>query len=470
MEKHKEINNKYVISLALIAAMGGLLFGYDWVVIGGAKPFYERFFDITSSPLYQGIAMSSALFGCLFGAFISGYFMDKYGRKIPLLFSAFLFIFTSLGTGAFNSFSAFMTFRILGGVGIGIASNVSPVYIAEIAPAHMRGKLVAINQLTIAIGVLAAQLTNMLIAQPVPAGASDLMIAGSWNGQTGWRWMFWACSIPATIFFISMWFVPESPRWLVKAGKRENAFKILSRIGGAEHATKETDEISETIESNERLPKNRLFSKSLAPVLILGIVLAVFQQWCGINVIFNYAEEVFSNAGYGISSTLFNIVLTGSVSLLFTVISMFLVDNWGRRGLMLMGAGGLAVVYVIIAVGYFLHIKGIFMLFWVVTAISIYTLTLAPITWVLLSEIFPNKVRGEAMSVATLSLWTACLILTITFPILNKAFGSSGTFGLYAVICAIGFFYMLKKLPETKGKSLERIEMELTGKNPGENP
>ena len=285
MEKHNEINNKYVISLALIAAMGGLLFGYDWVVIGGAKPFYERFFDITSSPLYQGIAMSSALFGCLFGAFISGYFMDKYGRKIPLLFSAFLFIFTSLGTGAFNSFSAFMTFRILGGVGIGIASNVSPVYIAEIAPAHMRGKLVAVNQLTIAIGVLAAQLTNMLIAHPVPAGASDLMIASSWNGQTGWRWMFWACSIPAAVFFISMWFVPESPRWLVKAGKREDAFKILSRIGGAEHATKETDEISETIESNVRLPKNRLFSKSLAPVLILGIVLAVFQQWCGINVI-----------------------------------------------------------------------------------------------------------------------------------------------------------------------------------------
>jgi sugar porter (SP) family MFS transporter len=464
MKEHKEINNSYVISISLVAAMGGLLFGYDWVVIGGAKPFYERFFDITASPLYQGIAMSSALFGCLFGAFIAGSIMDKYGRKIPLLFSAFLFIFTSLGTGAFNSFSAFMTFRILGGVGIGIASNVSPVYIAEIAPAHMRGKLVAMNQLTIAIGVLAAQLTNMLIAQPVPAGASDLLISSSWNGQTGWRWMFWACSFPASVFFISMWFVPESPRWLVKAGKRENAFKILSRIGGAEHAKNEINEISETVESKERLPINHLFTKSLAPVLFLGIVLAVFQQWCGINVIFNYAEEVFSNAGYGISSTLFNIVLTGSVSLVFTVIAMFLVDRWGRRGLMLTGAGGLAVVYVIIATGYYLHIKGIFMLFWVVTAISIYTLTLAPITWVLLSEIFPNKVRGQAMSVATLSLWTACLILTITFPILNKVFGSSGTFGLYAVICAAGFFYLLKNLPETKGKSLEKIEMEMTGR------
>ena len=462
MKDHKEINNGYVLFLALVAAMGGLLFGYDWVVIGGAKPFYERFFNITSSPLFQGIAMSSALFGCLFGAAIAGYFMDKFGRKIPLLFSAFLFIFTSLGTGAFNSFSSFMFFRILGGVGIGIASNVSPVYIAEISPAHMRGKLVAVNQLTIATGVLAAQLTNMLIAQPVPEGATDLMIAGSWNGQIGWRWMFWACSVPAALFFILMWFVPESPRWLVKEGRVDKALKILTRIGGADHAKQETAEISETVETKERLP---LFTKALAPVLILGVILAVFQQWCGINVIFNYAEEVFANAGYGISGTLFNIVLTGTVSLLFTVISMFLVDRWGRRGLMLTGAGGLAIVYVVMATAYFLKIKGLFMLITVVTAISIYTLTLAPITWVLLSEIFPNKIRGRAMSVATLSLWTACLILTITFPILNKSFGPSGTFGLYAVICAAGFFYLLKKLPETKGKTLEKIELELTGRH-----
>lgn len=465
MEKSK-INTKYVLFLSISAALGGLLFGYDWVVIGGAKPFYERFFEITTSPLYQGIAMSSALFGCLAGAAVAGVFMDRYGRKIPLLFAAFLFIFTSIGTGLFNSFSAFMFFRILGGVGIGIASNVSPVYIAEIAPAHMRGKLVAVNQLTIATGVLAAQLTNMLIAQPVPEGATDMMIAGSWNGQTGWRWMFWACSVPAMVFFISMFFVPESPRWLVKAGLNEKAMKILRRIGGEDYARKETEQISETVKSSENLSFSVLLNKSLMPVLLLGIFLAVFQQWCGINVIFNYAEEVFANAGYGISSTLFNIVLTGSVSLIFTIVSMFIVDRWGRRGLMLGGAGGLAVVYIVMATGYYLHIQGFFMLITVVTAISIYTLTLAPITWVLLSEIFPNKVRGKAMSVATLSLWTACLILTLTFPILNKTFGPSGTFGVYSAICFIGFFYMLKKLPETKGKSLERIEMELTAAKP----
>jgi len=406
--------------------------------------------------------MSSALFGCLIGAGATGYFTDKYGRKIPLFFAAFLFIFTSIGTGAFNSFTLFIIFRILGGIGIGIASNVSPVYIAEIAPAYMRGKLVAINQLTIAFGVLSAQVVNMLIARPVPIGASDLMIFESWNGQMGWRWMFWACTVPAILFFILLWFVPESPRWLVKAGKHDRAYKILNRIGGSEYARTEKQEIIETINPSVSTPFSALFSKGLAPVIILGIGLAVFQQWCGINVIFNYAEEVFAAAGYGISSTLLNIVLTGTVSLIFTVVAMFLVDKWGRKALMLLGAGGLSIVYLVIAGGYFLNIKGSFMLFWVITAIAIYTLTLAPITWVLLSEIFPNRIRGHAMSVATFSLWLACAILTISFPILHKEFGASGTFLLYALICILGFFWLLKKLPETKQKSLEQIERELT--------
>jgi sugar porter (SP) family MFS transporter len=323
----------------------------------------------------------------------------------------------------------------------------------------------------IAFGVLAAQLTNMLIAEPVPVDATDVMICNSWNGQMGWRWMFWACSIPASLFFILMWLVPESPRWLAKAGKKDKAIRIFEKIGGSEYARNETEDIYLTLARAEdqgtREKFSHLFSKQLAPVIILGIILAVFQQWCGINVIFNYAEEVFAAAGYGISGTLFNIVLTGSVSLIFTIVSMFMVDRWGRKALMLTGAGGLAIVYVIIATGYFLQVKGVFMVFWVVTAISIYSLTLAPITWVLLSEIFPNKVRGHAMSVATFALWLSCAILTISFPFLNKAFGASGTFALYSIICFLGFFYILKKLPETKGKSLEQIERELTvkGKN-----
>jgi len=312
--------------------------------------------------------------------------------------------------------------------------------------------------------VLGAQLTNMIIAEPVPLNATDAMICHSWNGQEGWRWMFWACSVPAGLFFILMWFVPESPRWLTKAGKTGMAFRIFERIGGAEYAKREMEEIRyslETVDPGAKSTFTHLFSKQFAPIIILGIVLAVFQQWCGINVIFNYAEEIFSTAGYGISGTLFNIVLTGSVSLIFTVLSMFVVDRWGRKVLMLSGAGGLAIVYMIITAGYFLEIKGFFMLFWVVVAISIYCLTLAPITWVLLSEIFPNKIRGHAMSVATFALWLSCALLTISFPFLNKAFGASGTFGLYSLICILGFFYILKRLPETKGKSLEQIEYEL---------
>lgn len=465
MTDNKNINTGYVMFLAIVSAMGGLLFGYDWVVIGGAKPFYERYFDITSSATFQGIAMSSALFGCIIGSAVSGSITDKYGRKIPLLFSAFLFIITSLGTGAFNSFTVFMIFRIMGGIGIGIASNVSPVYIAEIAPAAMRGKLVAINQFTIAFGVLAAQLTNMLIAEPVALGATDELIRNSWNGQMGWRWMFWACSIPAALFFILMWLIPESPRWLTKAGRKDKALKVFERIGGKEYAKAETEDISLTLSMAEdhgtRENFRHLFSKQLAPVITLGIVLAVFQQWCGINVIFNYAEEIFSAAGYGISGTLFNIVLTGTVSLIFTIMSMFIVDKYGRKILMLTGAGGLALVYIVIASGYYLHFRGIFMVFWVVSAISIYGLTLAPITWVLLSEIFPNKIRGHAMSVATFALWTSCAILTLSFPFLNRGLGTSGTFVVYAAICVMGFFFILKKLPETKGKSLEQIEREL---------
>ncbi len=248
----------------------------------------------------------------------------------------------------------------------------------------------------------------------------------------------------------------------MKAGKTEEAFRIFRKIGGDDYAERERTKITDTISQYEHLPFKVLFSKGLAPVLILGIGLAVFQQWCGINVIFNYAEEIFTSAGYGISGTLLNIVLTGIVNLVFTVVAMFLVDRWCRKALMLLGAGGLAIVYVIIATGYYMNLTGFFMLFWIIVAISVYTLTLAPITWVLLSEIFPNRIRGHAMSVATFALWVACAVFTITFPFLHKGLGVSRTFIVYAVICVIGFFGLLKKLPETKQKSLEQIEKELT--------
>ena len=465
MEIHK-FNWSYLLSISLISAMGGLLFGYDWVVIGGAKPFYEPFFAITNNPSLQGWAMSCALAGCLSGAVLSGWLSDRFGRKRLLILSAALFVIASLGTGGAGSFTTFVIFRIIGGTGIGLASNLSPMYIAEITPGSVRGRFVSINQLTIVIGILAAQLINWRIARPVPVNATTSDILASWNGQMGWRWMFYACTIPAGLFFIFMWFVPESPRWLARdKSNHQKVRKVLAKIGGNEYADSELISIEGTL--NTTLKKtgfNLLKQPGVLKLLILGIVLAVFQQWCGINVIFNYAQEIFSNAGYNVSDILFNIVITGSVNLIFTFIGMFTVDKIGRRSLMLLGAGGLAGIFAIIGSMYFFHLQGLPLLIMVVVAIACYAMSLAPVTWVVLSEIFPNRIRGFAMSVGTFSLWAACFILTYTFPLLNQVLKASGTFWVYGFICVLGFFFILKKLPETKGKSLEEIEHELIKK------
>jgi SP family sugar porter-like MFS transporter len=338
------------------------------------------------------------------------------------------------------------------------------MYIAEVTPGKVRGAFVSINQLTIVIGILAAQLINWRIARPVPADASVANILASWNGQIGWRWMFYACTIPAGLFFILMWFVPESPRWLVKNEKsNQKAHKILSKIGGNDYADSELVSIEETLRNSSAKTAFKIIKEpGISKLLVLGIVLAIFQQWCGINVIFNYAQEVFANAGYSVSDTLFNIVITGSVNLVFTFIGMFTVDKLGRKALMLTGAGGLACIYAVIGLMYFFHLQGLPLLIMVVTAIACYAMTLAPVTWVLLSEIFPNRIRGFAMSVGTFALWAACFVLTYSFPLLNKMLKASGTFWLYGFICVLGFWFILKKLPETKGKSLEEIEHEMT--------
>ncbi len=453
------INKRFIWGITLVSAMGGLLFGFDWVVIGGAKPFYERFFDIAGNPGLQGWAMSSALVGCLFGASLSGAITNSLGRKIPLLIAAALFTISALGTGAFNHYTAFIIFRIIGGFGIGITSAISPMYIAEISPSSIRGSLVSINQLTIVIGILAAQITNYLIADAVPVSFTDLDIVNSWNGQSGWRWMFWAEIIPATLFFGLTFLIPESPRYLIKAGSDNQALKILKRIGGTEYALSELESIKGSL--MEKLGKTNfkeLLQKKYRSVLMLGIVLAIFQQWCGINVIFNYAEEVFSSAGYSVSDILFNIVITGTVNLIFTIIAIKLVDRWGRRLLMIIGSSGLAVTYLILGGCYYFEIKGLIVLLLVISAIAIYAFTLAPIIWVVLSEIFPNRIRGAAMALGTSALWIACFILTYTFPLLNKALNASGTFWLYGLICVAGFLFVYKNLPETKGKSLEEVE------------
>ncbi|STQ78951.1 D-xylose transporter [Hafnia alvei] len=408
--------------------------------------------------------MSSALAGCVFGALISGWCADRFGRKLPLIISAILFSASAWGTAVATHFDWFVFYRIVGGVGIGLASALSPMYIAEVSPAEKRGKFVAINQLTIVIGVLAAQLVNLMIAEPVASSATMQDIVQSWNGQVGWRWMFGAELLPAVLFLLLMFLVPDSPRWLAKAGKQDKAERMLRRIGSAEYARETMADIRATLgENTQKVAASELLNPRVRPIIVIGIVLAVFQQWCGINVIFNYAQEIFASAGFDINSTLKSIVATGLINLIFTIIALPLVDKLGRRKLMLLGAAGLTIIYVLIAGAYALGIMGLPVLLLVLAAIAIYALTLAPVTWVLLSEIFPNRVRGMAMSVGTLALWIACFLLTYTFPLLNANLGASGSFLLYGIICALGFVFVLRSVPETKGVTLEALEHQLAG-------
>ncbi|HAN00409.1 MAG TPA: MFS transporter [Marinilabiliales bacterium] len=461
MQTVKTINKPYVLLITLVSAMGGLLFGYDWVVIGGAKPFYEQFFGIADLPMLQGWAMSIALLGCLVGAMLAGFLADTFGRKKLLIAAAVIFLVSSYGTGSASVFHLFLIARFFGGIGIGLAADLSPMYIAEIAPKSIRGRLVSLNQLTIVIGILAAQITNWLIAEPIPSGFSGQQIFESWNGQMGWRWMFWGAAFPSSVFLVSLFFIPESPRWSALKEKQTQALRVLTRIGGSAYAQSEINTMNETTATHHSGGLKMLFSKPMRTVLLIGLFLAIFQQWSGTNVIFNYAQEIFQSAGFQLSDMLFNIVVTGIANLAFTFVAIFTVDKIGRKALMLIGAGGLSTIYLLVGLLYYLQVSGSFLVVLVVLAIAIYAMSLGPVTWVILSEIFPNKIRGVSMATATFALWAACFTLTYTFPMLNATLNSSGTFWIYSLLCAIGFVIILRWLPETKGKSLEELEREL---------
>jgi sugar porter (SP) family MFS transporter len=442
--------------------LGGLLFGYDWVVIGGAKPFYESYFQLNSAA-QVGWANSCALIGCLVGSIISGWTSDRFGRKKLLLLSAVLFALSSVLTGWANGFTTFIVFRMIGGMAIGIASNVSPMYIAEVSPAAWRGRLVTLNQLTIVVGILGAQIVNWLIADKVSEGATPALIRMSWNGQRGWRWMFTAVAFPAVVFFLGTLFIPESPRWLAKSGFIDQARRILARIGGQPYGNEALREIQNAlgIEQQANMPWHELVSPSVLKILVIGVVLAALQQWSGINIIFNYAEEIYRSAGYGVSGTLFNIVITGTINLVFTIGALVLVDRFGRRALMLFGCAGIALSHAVLGVTYRVGTKGLPVLLITLCTIACYALSLAPVTWVLISEIFPNRIRGLGVSISVSALWLASFLLTFTFPILNHWLGMAGTFWIYGAICMAGFLFVLARVPETKGKTLEEIEGDL---------
>jgi len=457
MKPRERYNARYVWLLATVAALGGLLFGYDFVVIGGAKPFYEKFFQLTSARQI-GWANSCALLGCLLGSLVAGAAADRFGRKILLIASAAIFAVSSVLTGWAPTFALFVVW-IAGGVAIGIASNVSPVYIAEVSPAPWRGRLVSMNQLTIVVGILAAQIVNWLIAETVLAGATAELIRQSWNGQFGWRWMFTAVTAPSLVFFLGALFVPESPRWLAVNGRKDRARRTLARIGGEEYAESALADVLSTVEPHAGEGRwAGLLAPGMVRVLAIGVFLAVLQQWSGINVIFNYAEEIYRNAGYGVNEILFNIVVTGSINLVFTLAALSFVDRLGRRSLMLAGCGGVALFHFLLGLSYHFGLKGLPVLLCTLATIACFAMTLGPVTWVLLSEIFPNRIRGSAVSISVSALWIACFALTFTFPALNAALGPAGTFWLYSGICVIGFLFVFRRVPETKGKTLEQIE------------
>jgi len=448
----------YLWLTAAAGALGGLLFGYDWVVIGGAKPFYELYFHL-HSPALQGWAMSCALIGCLVGAVTSGRLSNRFGRKRLLTLAAFVFALSSVGTGVAPHFVAFVAWRILGGYAIGLASGISPMYIAEISPAHLRGRLVSLNQLAIVFGILFAQVANWLIARPVPLGATAQEILASWNCQSGWRWMFAVTAIPSLLFLVSTFLVPESPRWLAAMGRDAQAFGVLERLGGAAYAQQVMQDFKAASGEEPRGSlRKELSSPGMAKVLVLGVTLAALQQWCGINVIFNYAQEIFAAAGYQISGILFNIVVTGTVNVVFTLVALTAIDRYGRRFLLLGGVGGLALIYLVLGSLYYFHLQGLPLLLLVLAGIACYATSLAPATWVVIAEIFPNRIRGSAVSIAVTALWTACFVLTYTFPLLNASIGASGTFWTYAAICVAGWTFLYFRLPETRGKTLEEIE------------
>ncbi|MBQ9525528.1 MAG: sugar porter family MFS transporter [Bacteroidaceae bacterium] len=423
---------RFTYFICMVSAMGGLLFGYDWVVIGGAKPFYELFFGISDSPILQGVAMTTALVGCLVGAMVAGAMADRYGRKPLLTTAAVLFTISAIGTGLFDDFTLFNIARFVGGMGIGVASALSPMYIAEVSPKEIRGRMVSLNQMTIVLGILAAQVANMLLARDTTVAESQ-----AWNVEWGWRWMFWAETLPAALFLVMSFFIPESPVFFKVKSERMKNEKSLFTL------------------------RSSLLNRRYSKVLLLGLFIAVFQQWCGTNVIFNYAQEIFVGAGFNVDGMFINIVITGIANVVFTFVALYTIERWGRRSLMLIGAGGLGGIYFILGCCYFAGVTGFIMVALVVTAISVYAMTLGPVTWTLLAEIFPHRVRGIAMATCTFALWVGCCTLTFSFPSMNAALGSSGTFWIYSAICACAFIFLFRNCPETKGKSLEQLESEL---------
>jgi SP family arabinose:H+ symporter-like MFS transporter len=437
----------FVLKVSIVAALGGLLFGYDTAVIAGVIGFLQTKFQLSTAMM--GWAASSAIWGCVFGAMGAGYLSDKIGRRKVLIITAILFIISSLGAAIPTNLTQFVLARFIGGLGIGAASMLSPLYISEISPAKIRGTLVSLYQLAIVIGINLIYFVNFKIAEQGNE---------TWNVELGWRYMLGSGLIPAFLFLVLLFLVPESPRWLIKKKRFAEALDILEKVNGKEQAREVANEIQGAL-AQETGTIAELFSPGLRMALIAGVVLALFSQITGINAIIYYAPEIFKSIGFGAESAFLQTVIIGIINTVFTFIAIWLIDKAGRRTLLLWGVGGMVLCLGGISLCFFLSLaQGPWLLVFIFGYIACFASSLGPISWVLISEIFPTKTRGIAMSFCTLVLWVGVIFITQFTPMLLEYIGSAFTFWIFFVNAIILFIFIWAKIPETKQRTLEEIE------------
>jgi SP family xylose:H+ symportor-like MFS transporter len=446
-------NKNYILFIALSAALGGLLFGYDTAVISGAIGNLTDFFHL--SPIETGWAISSALVGCLIGAFFSDFLSDRFGRKVTMLITAILFILNSIGTALPFSFSMFVLFRIIGGIGVGIASMVVPMYIAEIAPPKRRGALVGNYQLAIVIGIVVVYFVNYLIA---------LQGDHNWNLNIGWRWMFGSEIVPSILFFIFIFFIPESPRWLIKQGETTKAIAVLQKINTEVEVAQMQVEIKNSLHQEDKNQWKQFVNPLFRKALLVGIGLSVLQQLTGINAILYYAPEIFKSLGSSTDVSLLETSILGVVNLIFTLLAIRWVDKMGRKPLLYIGSVGMTIA--LMAVGLFIYFDalGNWVLPFLLLFMASFSISWGPIVWVLLAEIFPNKIRSLALAISVFIQWIANFVVTQVFPILvenhwlKTHFNGAFPFYLFSIICLFSLIFVWKKVPETKNKTLEEMD------------
>jgi len=445
-------NISYVVFVSVVAALGGLLFGYDTAVISGAIGFLKIRFSL--DPAWTGWTASSALLGCVIGVSIAGILSDRLGRKKVLIISAMLFFISALGTALPRNLTEFIIFRIIAGLGIGAASMASPMYIAEISPARIRGRMVSVNQFAIVSGILLVFFVNYFIAN---------QNTEAWNVEYGWRWMFGSGTLPALFLFLLLLLVPESPRWLTKQERAEEALEILTRVNGTASAKEELEAIKEAI-AQESGSLKQLFQPGFRIVLVIGVTLAILQQVTGINVFMYFAPEIFKKLGSGTNTALLQTVAVGTVNMIFTIIAIWSVDRLGRKLLMVIGATGMGIAMWALGLSAYYQKQESWVLVFVLGYIACFALSLGPVVWVVLSEIFPTRIRGRAMAIATVSLWAANFVVSQTFPMMNEnqwlveKFHHGFPFWVYGTLCIVTVLFVLLFVPETKRKSLEEIE------------